>query len=91
MHSRLRVTSICLHAFFALVFTSVLQMPLWAAPPSNDDFSGREEVFASSGVFTAGTNIDATTQSGEQVPSGFTAANHQASIWYEWTPDFGGW
>lgn len=91
MHSRLRVTSVCLHAFFGLVFTGVLQMPLWAAPPANDDFSGREEVFASSGIFTAGTNVDATTQGGEQVPAGFTAASHQASIWYEWTPDFGGW
>lgn len=91
MHSHLRTPLASFCAFSLFVVASMPVGALWAAPPSNDDFSGREEVFASSGVFTAGTNVDATTQSGEQVPSGFTAANHQASIWYEWTPDFGGW
>jgi len=69
----------------------MLVSSLWAAPPANDDLSGREEVFASSGLITSGTNVDATTQVGEPFPAGFTAASHQASIWYEWTPDFPGW
>jgi hypothetical protein len=87
MHSHLRVPSACFCAFSLFVMASSLK----AAPPLNDSFSGRVEVFASSGVITAGTNVDATTQVSEQVPAGFNAASHQASIWYEWTPEFGGW
>lgn len=92
MHSRLRaqsagLSSIALRIAVAFISTG----SLWAAPPANDAFAGREEVIASFGVTTSGTNVDATTQGSEQVPTGFTAASHQASIWYEWTPDFSGW
>jgi hypothetical protein len=62
-----------------------------AAPPANDMFANRVEVFTSSGVIVSGSNVDATTQASEQVPSGFTASSHQATIWYEWTPEFSGW
>ena len=64
---------------------------VWAAPPANDVFANREEVFASSALTYPGTNVEASTEAGEPVPDGFTAASHQASIWYEWTPEFGGW
>jgi hypothetical protein len=92
MHSRLRtqsagLSSIALRIAVAFISTG----SLWAAPPANDAFAGREEVVASFGVTTSGTNVDATTEGIEQVPTGFTAASHQASIWYEWTPDFSGW
>ena len=75
---------------------------LWADLPMNPERENAESVYVYSLADlskapvinphpTSGTNVDATTQGSEQVPTGFTAASHQASIWYEWTPDFSGW
>lgn len=92
MHSRSRIQ--CVRFFnpvARLVMAAMLASASYAAPPANDQFSAREEVVASSGFIWSGTNVDATTQAGEQVPAGFTTASHEASIWYEWTPDFSGW
>ena len=89
MHTR---PSVLRHPLSLLVLLfGMLVSAVQAAPPANDMFANWQIVYESSGVFWPGTNVDATTQTNEQVPSGFTAASHQASIWYRWEPEFGGW
>jgi hypothetical protein len=55
-----------------------------AAPPSNDDFAGRQ-VIAGLGTVT-GSNVDATRDPGEPSHAGY---NDGQSIWFEWTAPTG--
>lgn len=77
-----------LRAALPLVF-GLLPLLGWAAPPGNDNFASRVGIFTSETL--SGTNVEATKEAGEPVPAGFAAGNYDATIWYEWTPDFGGW
>lgn len=57
-----------------------------AAPPMNDDFSGRQLLGSALPVALSATNSEATLQLGEPHHPGFVPAGH--SIWFEWeAPD----
>ena len=74
--------------WFALVASA---SSLLAAPPANDAFLDRPELFVSN---TAnGTNVDATLQADEPTPAGFDSSSYQATVWYEWNEPtgFAGW
>jgi hypothetical protein len=65
-----------------------------AAAPENDNFSGSQiisgeqapvYISSSTGRGVAGSNIEATTETGEPAHGGFMAQTG-ASVWYQWTP-----
>ena len=55
--------------------------PASAAPPANDDFENPQTL--TTGVAAAGSNVEATAQSGEPVHSTWVSAN--SSVWFTWT------
>ena len=60
-----------------------------AVAPDNDDFANPHTLDTSS--TDTSTTLDATLATGEVIPTGYTAANYQGSVWWEWTPNFTSW
>jgi hypothetical protein len=53
-----------------------------AAAPANDDFDARLVLSNPLPIQVAGTNVEASKQTGEPNHNGFSAAGH--SVWFEW-------
>jgi len=70
----------------ALVFAGLLVPAAAAAPPANDDFADREVLPSGfpggEPVEVTRSNVEATKEEGEFIPSGPSPAGH--SIWFEW-------
>jgi hypothetical protein len=60
-----------------------------AEPPANDDFANREVLSGSLPIEVSRSNVEATKESGEFIPSGPAPAGH--SIWFEWEAQGTGW
>lgn len=56
--------------------------PSGSLAPANDDFANAQLITGDTGTVN-GTNVNATTESGEPGPAG-------ASVWYAWTVSHGG-
>lgn len=75
--------------FAGLLGVCTLLAPVRAEPVPEDDFDFRS--YLDSGVPLQGNNVGATVQSGEPVPSGYSAGNYQGTLWYQWTPQATAW
>src|SRR3954454_8952507 len=51
----------------------------WAAAPANDNFANREVLSGSLPIEVMGSNVEATSESGEP-----TAGTYGRSVWFEW-------
>jgi RTX calcium-binding nonapeptide repeat (4 copies) len=67
----------------ATIGFGVAAPPVAAAPPANDAFAGAQTLSGALPMEVAGTNVEATKESGEPVHAGVTGG---ASVWYRWTP-----
>lgn len=54
------------------------------AVPANDNFSSR--LTLNDNVQATASNVDGTLEASEPIPAGFTAANYQSTIWWQWRP-----
>lgn len=61
-------------------------VPAFAAPPVNDNFAARI-VLTGTAVTTTGTNVDATSEPGENLRNGL----FDATVWWSWTAPASGW
>jgi hypothetical protein len=73
------------HLIFSTLLFSLLPTLASAAPPANDNFANAQVLATTNGT-VAGSNVDATIESGEPVSNG----SERASIWYRWTATFTG-
>ena len=71
----------CIHAGVLVFFAGV---SLALAVPMNDDFAAIEEL--GQGLEVTIDNTGGTLESGEPIPSGFSAATYQATSWWHFTP-----
>jgi hypothetical protein len=55
------------------------------SPPANDDFANAQPIGPGVPASQPGTNVDATSETGEPDHSGF-GAGAVSSVWYSWTP-----
>lgn len=62
-------------------------LPAFAAPPANNNFSGRTNLGSSEIVTRTGTTVEATLEAGEVNPGDVGGA----SVWYRWTAPANGW
>ncbi len=60
-----------------------------AAAPANDDFVDREVLSGSLPIEVERSNVEATKEEGEFIPSGPAPAGH--SVWFEWEAEATGW
>jgi len=60
-----------------------------AAAPANDDYASSLELLTS--VPSTSTNANATLETGESIPDGYSTTNYQATVWWRWTPSLPGW
>src|SRR3954466_4984108 len=58
----------------------------WAAAPANDNFANREVLSGSLPIEAMGSNVEATSESGEP-----TAGTYGHSVWFEWVAPATGW
>lgn len=80
-------------AFFlaaSLLLASLGVPSVQALPPDNDNIANAIEIFDIDTGET-GTTVEATMDSGEPFPTGYSAASYQGTVWWAWTPPFSGW
>ncbi|HEV2857348.1 MAG TPA: hypothetical protein VGW80_02965 [Solirubrobacterales bacterium] len=77
-----RGTSTGLTAILAVCAALVIPTVALAAPPPNDDFADAELITGFPATAT-GTNLEATTEEGEPVPTAAVGAQGH-TVWYEW-------
>ena len=54
------------------------------AAPVNDNFAAR--LTLNDSVTATASNVDGTLEASEPIPTGFTSATYQSTIWWQWTP-----
>lgn len=67
----------------------VLPASALAAPPANDDFANRQVLSGALPIEVTTSNVEATKEEGEFIPSGPAPAGH--SVWFEWEAEADGW
>lgn len=77
--------------FRGLAMATLVSAGAWlqAAAPDNDSYGSATELAA--GPAVVATNVDATLETNEPLPPGFTSENYGGSVWWKWTPIFNGW
>lgn len=63
---------------------------LRAAAPVNDNLVSAA-VLDNDVPDTTSTTMDATLEAAEPLPTGYTTASYQATVWWQWSPVFSGW
>ena len=61
----------------------ILPATVHAAPPANDAFSKASPL--TTGTAATGSNQEATTEAGEPIPDGYSAATYARTVWWTWT------
>ena len=61
------------------------------AAPVNDAFANRLPIFNGTSNAVTGSNVGATLEAGEPIPTGYTSTNYQGTIWYEFQPVVDDW
>jgi hypothetical protein len=67
----------------------VLPASALAAPPANDNFANRQVLSGTLPIEVTASNVEATKEEGEFIPSGPAPAGH--SVWFEWEAEADGW
>lgn len=78
----------------AVLFVFALLLACWsveaqAAPPANDNFANAQTIVGPLPAASPGSNVEATVESGEPTPGGFSFGLRY-SVWYKFTPSTGG-
>lgn len=73
----------------AIVLCLLAARVMLAAPPDNDDLASLRTLDMS--VPDTSTTVEATLESGETIPTGYTSTTYQGSVWWEAAIEFPGW